>query len=177
MGRPFGIPVHISPYWFILAGVFIWVDAKFFEGDMAAGTRYTVAAAFVVLLYVSVLIHELGHSLVARGFGLPVRRILLYPLGGFSEIEREPPTPGQEFLVTAAGPVLSLVLGIASWCGTRELTSHSIPWSVLTLLMLANLFVAAFNALPGLPLDGGRMLHALIWKITGRPATATIAAA
>jgi Zn-dependent protease len=177
VGRPFGIPVHVSPYWFILAGVFVWIDARYFEGDMAGATRYAVAAAFVVLLYASVLIHELGHSLVARGFGLPVRRILLYPLGGFSEIEREPPTPGQEFLVSVAGPVLSLVLGIASWAGARELTSHSVPWSLLTLLMLANLFVAAFNLLPGLPLDGGRMLRAIIWKITGRPATATVAAA
>ena len=79
----------------------------------SSGVRYVVAAAFVVLLYVSVLVHELSHSLVARGFGLPVRRILLYPLGGFSEIEQEPPTPGQEFLVSAAGPLLSLVLAAA----------------------------------------------------------------
>ena len=71
--------------------------------------RYVVAAAFVVLLYASVLVHELCHSVVARGFGLPVRRILLYPLGGFSEIEREPPTPGREFLVSA-GPAISLAL-------------------------------------------------------------------
>ena len=66
--------------------------------------RYPVAAAFVILLYASVLVHELSHCVVARAFGLPVRRILLYPLGGFSEIEQEPPTPGQEFLVSVAGP-------------------------------------------------------------------------
>ena len=70
-----------------------------------------VAAAFVVLLYVSVLVHELSHSVVAKGFGLPVRRIVLYPLGGVSEIEREAPTPGREFAVAGAGPALSLVLG------------------------------------------------------------------
>ena len=63
-----------------------------------------VAAAFVILLYVSVLVHELSHSVVARGYGLPVRRILLYPLGGISEIEREAPTPGREFAVAGAGP-------------------------------------------------------------------------
>ena len=78
-----------------------------------------VAAAFVVLLYLSVLVHELSHSVVARGFGLPVRRILLYPLGGVSEIEREPQTPGREFLVSAAGPALSLLLGAAGWGLTK----------------------------------------------------------
>src|SRR6202012_28952 len=110
VGRPFGIPVHVSPYWFIIAGVFIIIYANDLSATLSGGTRYVVAAAFVVLLYVSVLVHELSHSVVARGFGLPVRRILLYPLGGFSEIEREPPTPGREFLVSAAGPALSLVL-------------------------------------------------------------------
>ena len=79
-------------------------------GTPTGGTRYVVAAVFAVLLYVSVLVHELSHSVVARGFGLPVRRILLYPLGGVSEIEGEPQTPGREFIVSAAGPFLSFVL-------------------------------------------------------------------
>jgi Zn-dependent protease len=177
VARPFGIPVHISPYWFVIAGVFILLYAQELDGTLTGGIRYVVAAAFVILLYLSVLVHELSHSVVARGFGLPVRRILLYPLGGFSEIEREPQTPAREFLVSAAGPVLSLVLGLASLEGTKVVALGTIPWIVLHALMLANLFVAAFNFLPGLPLDGGRMLRAVIWKLTGRPATATIAAA
>jgi Zn-dependent protease/CBS domain-containing protein len=131
----------------------------------------------VILLYASVLVHELSHSLVARGFGLPVRRILLYPLGGVSEIEREPQTPLREFLVSAAGPVLSLLLGYASMGLTRFVGEGSIPWIVLRQLMFANFVVAIFNFLPGLPLDGGRMLRAIIWKVTGKPAAATIAAA
>src|ERR1700749_190456 len=110
VARPFGIPVQVSPYWFLVAGVFIVLYANALAGTLSGGTRYVVAAVFVVLLYVSVLVHELSHSLVARGYGLPVRRILLYPLGGFSEIEREPPTPGREFVVSAAGPALSLAL-------------------------------------------------------------------
>ena len=137
-----------------------------------------MAAAFVVLLYVSVLIHELSHSLVARSYGLPVRRILLYPLGGFSEIEREPPTPGREFLVSAAGPALSLALAAAGF-GLMHVVSRGhhrrLPWS--TSSCWANLVVGIFNLLPGLPLDGGRMLRAVIWKLTGRQSTATIAAA
>ncbi|HEY6791204.1 MAG TPA: site-2 protease family protein [Trebonia sp.] len=177
VGRPFGIPVHISPYWFIIAGIFILIYAGDLDGTLSGNVRYAVAAAFVVQLYASVLVHELSHSVVARGFGLPVRRILLYPLGGFSEIEREPPTPGQEFLVSAAGPLLSLVLGFAALWSTRIVAEYTIPWLVLRELMYANFVVAAFNFLPGLPLDGGRMLRAVIWKLSGRPATATIVAA
>ena len=112
VARPFGIPVYVSPYWFIIAGVFIVIYANDLSASLSGDMRYVVAAAFVVLLYVSVLVHELSHSVVAKGYGLPVRRILLYPLGGVSEIEREAPTPGREFVVAAAGPALSLVLGL-----------------------------------------------------------------
>ena len=177
LGRPFGIPVYISPYWFVIAGVFIFVYANDLAATLHGSTRYLVAAAFVVLLYLSVLVHELSHSVVARGFGLPVRRILLYPLGGFSEIEREPQTPGREFLVSAAGPALSLALAGLGYGLTHVVAAGTIGGTLVSQLMWANLVVGGFNLLPGLPLDGGRMLRAVIWKITGRPGTSTIAAA
>ncbi len=176
VARPFGIPVFVSPYWFVIAGVFIVIYANDLSTSLHGSTRYVVAAAFVVLLYLSVLVHELSHSVVALGYGLPVRRILLYPLGGISEIEREPQTPGREFCVSAAGPALSLLLGAAGWGLTRVVTA-GIGGSLVRQLMFANIIVGIFNLLPGLPLDGGRMLRALVWKLTGRPATATIAAA
>jgi CBS domain-containing protein len=106
-----------------------------------------------------------------------VRRILLYPLGGFSEIEREPPTPGREFLVSAAGPALSLALAGAGFGLMHVISRDSIPGALVWQLGWANLIVGLFNLLPGLPLDGGRMLRAVIWKLTGRQSTATIAAA
>jgi Zn-dependent protease/CBS domain-containing protein len=177
LARPFGIPVYISPYWFVIAGVFIFVDANNLASTFHGATRFVVAAAFVVLLYLSVLVHELSHCVVARGYGLPVRRILLYPLGGFSEIEREPQTPGREFLVSAAGPALSLLLAAGGWGLTHVVTAGTIGGTLVSQLMWANLVVGAFNLLPGLPLDGGRMLRAVIWKVTGRPGTSTIAAA
>ena len=177
LARPFGIPVYISPYWFVIAGVFIFVYANDLASTFHGVTRFVVAAAFVVLLYLSVLVHELSHSVVARGFGLPVRRILLYPLGGFSEIEREPQTPGREFLVSAAGPALSLLLAAGGWGLTHVVTAGTIGGTLISQLMWANLVVGGFNLLPGLPLDGGRMLRAVIWKVTGRPGTSTIAAA
>jgi Zn-dependent protease len=177
IARPFGIPVTISPYWFLIAGVFIIVYANDLAGRLNGSTRYIVAAAFVVLLYLSVLVHELSHSLVARGYGLPVRRILLYPLGGISEIEREPETPGREFTVSAAGPALSLVLAGVGYGLMKVVPDGTIGWIIVSQFRWANLVVGLFNLLPGLPLDGGRMLRAIIWKVTGRPGTATIVAA
>ena len=176
VARPFGIPVYVSPYWFIIAGVFIVIYANDLSASLSGGMRYVVAAAFVVLLYVSVLVHELSHSVVARGYGLPVRRILLYPLGGVSEIEREAPTPGREFAVAGAGPALSLVLGAVGW-GLAQVAPYGVTGALIRQLMVANIIVGLFNLLPGLPLDGGRMLRAVIWKITKKPTTATIAAA
>jgi Zn-dependent protease/CBS domain-containing protein len=176
VARPFGIPVHVSPYWFIIAAVFIVIYANDLSSTISGNTRYVVAAAFVVLLYLSVLVHELSHSVVARGYGLPVRRILLYPLGGISEIEREAPTPGREFAVAAAGPALSLVLGAIGW-GIAKAVPYGVTGLVVKELMYANFIVGFFNLLPGLPLDGGRMLRAVIWKVTKKPAAATIGAA
>jgi Zn-dependent protease/CBS domain-containing protein len=177
VARPFGIPVYISPYWFAIAGVFILIYANDLASTLHGDVRYVVAAAFVVLLYASVLVHELSHSVVARGFGLPVRRILLYPLGGISEIDREPETPAREFLVSAAGPGLSLVLAVVGWGLTKVVTAGTIPGTLVSQLMWANLVVGIFNLLPGIPLDGGRMLRAVVWKLTGRPGTATLFAA
>jgi Zn-dependent protease len=178
IARPFGIPVYISPYWFVIAGVFVVLYA---HGYTRAGISpihgYVVAAAFVVLLYASVLVHELSHSVVARAFGLPVRRILLYPLGGFSEIETEPATPGREFLVSGAGPALSLVLAAVGFGLDRAFHPGGILGTLLVQLVVANLLIGIFNLLPGLPLDGGRMLRAGVWKLTGRPGSGTVAAA
>ncbi|MGH3300413.1 MAG: site-2 protease family protein [Streptosporangiaceae bacterium] len=180
VARPFGIPVFISPYWFLVAAVLVvlYSNSGSLPGTVQGSVpRYLVAVAFVVLLYLSVLVHELSHSLVAIGFKLPVRRILLYPLGGFSEIEQEPPTPGREFLVSAAGPAMSLALaGIG--IGLNVLASpHGIPRVLIDRLILANAVVGGFNLLPGLPLDGGRLLRAGLWKLTGRNSYSTVLAA
>jgi Zn-dependent protease len=188
IARPFGIPVFISPYWFLIAGLFVFLYARGLAQSVPDQLRYPIAAAFVVLLYASVLVHELSHCVVARAFGLPVRRILLYPLGGFSEIEREPPTPGREFLVSAAGPAMSLALAGGGFVlfkavhggvfvPSREVHVGGVVSILLDQLVFANLLVGIFNLLPGLPLDGGRMLRAGVWKLTGRPGQATVAAA
>ncbi len=191
IARPFGVPVYISPYWFLVAALVV----VFYAGSLPNSirpdwVRYAVAATFVVLLYASVLVHELSHCVVARAFGLTVRRILLYPLGGFSEIEQEPPTPAKEFAVSVVGPLTSLALagigfGLNVALDLGRVPSRAdvlaagggIPGILIDQLILANLVVGVFNLLPGLPLDGGRILRAAVWKVTGRPGTATIAAA
>jgi Zn-dependent protease len=180
IARPFGVPVYISPWWFLVAAVLVVLYSK---SGIVPGTvhgsvaRYLLGVAFVVLLYLSVLVHELSHSIVAIKFGLPVRRILLYPLGGFSEIEQEPPTPGQEFLVSAAGPAISLAIaGIGA--GVNALfPSHGIAKVLIEFVVLANVLVGVFNLLPGLPLDGGRVLRAGLWKLTGKSEYSTVLAA
>jgi Zn-dependent protease len=180
IARPFGIPVFISPYWFLVAAVLVvlYSNSSTLPGTVQGSVpRYLVSVAFVVLLYLSVLVHELSHSLVALSLKLPVRRILLYPLGGFSEIEQEPPTPGREFLVSAAGPAMSLALAGVG-IGVNVLASpHGIAGVLIDRLILANVVVGVFNLLPGLPLDGGRLLRAGLWKLTGRGAYSTVLAA
>jgi Zn-dependent protease len=178
IARPFGVPVYVSPYWFLVAGLFVLFYASSLPSTVHPnGVRYLVAAAFVILLYASVLVHELSHCVVARAFRLSVRRILLYPLGGFSEIEQEPPTPAKEFLVSVAGPLTSLALAGCGFGLNLALDPGGIPRVLIDQLIIANLLVGVFNLLPGLPLDGGRILRAGVWKFTGRPGTATIAAA
>jgi Zn-dependent protease len=177
IARVLGIPIYISPYWFFVAALLVYLYAHSLESNVQPEhVRYLVSAAFVILLYASVLVHEISHCVVARAFHLSVRRVLLYPLGGFSEIEEEPPTPAQEFLVSGAGPALSFGLALVA-AGLTKVFPYGLPNLLIDQLFRANLLVGIFNLLPGLPLDGGRMFRAGIWKVTGKAVTATIAAA
>nr|WP_084958334.1 site-2 protease family protein [Thermoactinospora rubra] len=181
MGRPFGIPIYVSWTWFIVAAVItVWFaeDFRVWAPHLSVVGSYLVAFAFAVLLYVSVLLHELAHSVAAKLYGLRVRRITLYLLGGVSEIESEPRSPGREFVIAAVGPLLSLGLaGIGFVADAAVFDGGGIAELLVRQLWLANLIVGVFNLLPGLPLDGGRMLRAGVWKVSGDPAAGTTAAA
>ncbi|GAB3898545.1 site-2 protease family protein [Microbispora bryophytorum] len=194
MGRPFGIPVYVSPTWLIVAAFITYsfqpVFAASLPGYGLVGSS-VVALVFAVLLYASVLLHELAHCVVAKHYGLPVRRITLYMLGGVSEIEREPETAGREFNVALAGPLLSLGLAAIGYLvsAVAFVTGPVDPLSMfmrppdglvpvlIWQLWSSNLIVGVFNLLPGLPLDGGRMLRAAVWKIRRDAGTGTTAAA
>ncbi|MEV4178183.1 site-2 protease family protein [Nonomuraea sp. NPDC049709] len=181
MGKPFGIPVYVSWTWFLVAAfitVMFGPQMRQMLPELDSVAAYGVAFLFAVLLYVSVLLHELAHSVLAKAYGLPVRRITLYLLGGVSEIEKEPPTPGKEFMVAAAGPALSLGLaGIGLAADVWVINNGGILEVLTWQLWFANLIVGVFNLLPGLPLDGGRMLRAGVWKLTSNPGSGTIVAA
>lgn len=179
LGRIAGIPVYVSPTWFLVAAVITIGGREMVQGylpELSAGTAHAVAFAFAVLLYASVFVHELGHALTALRLGLPVRGITLHFLGGHTEIERDAPTPGRDLVVSAAGPLLSLVLG-----GLGLVAEQAIDHRVLGFLMwelgVANLIVGIFNVLPGLPLDGGHMLRAAVWRVTGDENRGTVVAA
>ncbi|MFI6935041.1 site-2 protease family protein [Streptomyces sp. NPDC050287] len=179
MGRPFGVPVYVAPSWFLVAALITWV----FGGQLdrvlpeLGAARYLVSLFFAVAFYASVLVHELAHTVAALRFKLPVRRIQLQFFGGVSEIEKEAETPGREFWLAFVGPLLSLALSGLFYLALQPVEPDTVPGVLLAGLMVSNLIVAAFNLLPGLPLDGGRMLRAVVWKITGKPMTGTIAAA
>ncbi|MEX3106995.1 site-2 protease family protein [Streptomyces sp. ST1015] len=179
MGRPFGVPVYVAPSWFLVAALITWVFGGQLDRvlpELGAG-RYLVALFFAVAFYASVLVHELAHTVAALRFELPVRRIQLQFFGGVSEIEKEAETPGREFWLAFVGPLLSLVLSGVFYLAMLLVEPGTVPGVLLAGLMISNLIVAIFNLLPGLPLDGGRMLRAIVWKVTGKPMKGTIAAA
>jgi Zn-dependent protease/CBS domain-containing protein len=178
-GKPFGIPLFVAPSWFLIAALSTYLVGQYLsdQNDISETTAYVGGALFVVLLYLSVLVHELAHSLVARTLGLPVRRIVLLIIGGVSELEREPETPGREYLVALAGPLVSLFLAGVALAISGALPSDSTSQVVLAEVGVANGFLAGFNMLPGLPLDGGRVFRAAVWWKTRDPMRATVAAA
>lgn len=136
---------------------------------------YWLAGAFAsLLLFASVLVHELAHSIVARARGLPVRNITLFALGGVSNIEREPQSAGVEFWMALVGPLTSLAIGIVVWLSALTVFAHyGLLTALFAYLGVANLIVGGFNLLPAFPLDGGRVLRAAIWRVSGNLHTAT----
>lgn len=179
VGRAFGVPVHVSPSWFLIAALITVFFAPTIESRVPGigSARYLVSLLFAVLLYVSVFVHELSHTLTAKALGLPVRRITLQLLGGVSEIEREPDSAGKEYLIAMAGPLVSLLLAGVGFAVIGQLDEGTVARVLVGELALSNGLVAAFNLLPGLPLDGGRVLRAAVWAASGRPYAGTVAAA
>ena len=169
----------MTPSWFLIAALI----TVFFAPTVASrvpgigSARYLVSLLFAVLLYLSVFVHELSHTVVAKALGLPVRRITLQLLGGVSEIEREPESPGKEYLIAIAGPLISLLLAGIGFALVGLFGEGTVTRVLAGELALSNGLVAAFNLLPGLPLDGGRVLRAAVWAVSGRPHAGTVAAA
>jgi Zn-dependent protease len=168
VGRVAGVPVHLSASILLLAALVTIMYGGFVRTrlDLSPAASYAVGFGFVVCLLGSVLLHELGHALTARRFGIGVRGITLELLGGYTEMDRDAPRPRVDLLVSLAGPAVSLVLGLLAVGATTALPDRTLLNQVAFQLAVSNLLVAAFNALPGLPLDGGRALRAGVWAVT-----------
>ena len=180
VGRFFGVPLFLSPSWVFIALLITVTYAELVSEtveDISSAGSYAVAFAFAVLLAISLLAHELGHTAVSLAFGMPVRRVVIFLLGGVSEIEKEPDGPAQEYLVAVAGPLVSLLLAAGGGCLLPLADDGTIARTMIFLLVWSNLAVAVFNLLPGLPLDGGRLVRAGVWKASGSKLAGTRAAA
>ncbi len=138
--------------------------------------KYVAGVAFAVLLYLSVLLHEMSHAVMAQRYGLGVRSISLHFLGGATEIDSEARTPGQEFKVAVVGPLTSIAVGLVA-LGLFFVTPDGLLRLAVGGLAGANLVVGVLNLVPGLPLDGGRLLRAVVWRVTGSMHSGTIVAA
>ena len=175
LGKVFGIPIYLHYSWFIIFAYLTAVIAIDLLEDYSLGLRIIGGIATSLLFFGSVLAHELSHSLVAMKNGIPIRSITLFVLGGVAHITREAAKPKTELVMAIAGPACSLVLAFIFgmiwwllWGTVEEATLNPILW-----LASINVLLAAFNMLPGFPLDGGRVLRALLWQGTGNYRQAT----
>ena len=166
IGRIFGIDIAIHVSWFAILALFAFSLATGFFPAVYVwhpAAYWIVALIATLLLFVSVLAHELGHSLVALRQGIPVKSITLFILGGVASIEKDPASPGREAILAGVGPLVSLAIGVVTFALAQVLPGPEYFVAVLFYLGVANVSLALFNMLPGFPMDGGRVLRALLW--------------
>ncbi|WP_193611616.1 M50 family metallopeptidase [Nocardioides lijunqiniae] len=177
LGTIAGSDVLVSSSWFLIAGLIAYLYAPVVERaqpDMGVW-KYVAGLAFAVILYGSILLHEASHAIVARRFGFSVHSITLHFLGGMTSIEGESRTPRQEFWIAVVGPLTSLAVGGVG-VGLWFVTPDGLLLVAVEGLAGANLLVGVLNLVPGLPLDGGRVLKSAVWQATGNVHRGTIAA-
>jgi Zn-dependent protease len=185
LARIFGIRVGVGPSWFVALFLIIWwLGVEYFPRILSSSrtTDYLIAVAAALGYFLSLVLHELGHALMARRLGIPIAGIDLWFFGGLSKLRREPATPGEEFKIAAAGPAVTLLLlGACIGAGTLVASGHRFADVALTKegftttpamaligwLGLINAFLLVFNIIPAFPLDGGRIARAAIWRRTG----------
>ena len=180
LGRVLGVPIVAQPLWFVIVVIFTISFAPTVRNDvpsLSVNASYGIALAFVLLLYAAVLVHEIGHVVVAKSLGMQVNRVVLQFLGGASEVvEEQPGRPSREFLVAVVGPLTSVLLAGAGAALASALPEHTIGHLLAYGFAWTNAIVAGFNLLPGLPLDGGRVLRSVVWQVTKDKQRATAAA-
>ncbi|MDQ7841173.1 MAG: site-2 protease family protein [bacterium] len=180
LGTLLGIPVTINYTWFIAVWLVAWSLAGSYYPQQSPGfdenTYWAMGIVSAVLLFASVLAHEFGHALTARRFGMRTHAIMLFLFGGVAQVAEEPPSPRAEFLVAIAGPLTSLALAAALYAVSPVLGDRALG-TIVRYLVVVNLMLGVFNMIPGFPLDGGRVLRALLWRRSNNLPRATRIAA
>jgi Zn-dependent protease/predicted transcriptional regulator len=180
VARLFGIPVYVHFSWVVVFGLIAWTLATGYFPQRYPNLPVTsywakgLLASF--LFFVSIVLHELGHSLVARRSGIAIRSITLFIFGGVARLEKDPPDGRSEVRMAAAGPAVSLVLSVLFFGLGSLARPGGTAWAVARYLSLINLAVAVFNLVPAFPLDGGRLLRGLLWKSMGKARATRVAA-
>lgn len=178
LGTVAGIDITVATSWFAIIGLIAVLMAPRLEDVRPGlgGWAYLAGAAYAVLLYMSVLLHEISHALAALAFKMQVNSINLHFLGGATEIEGEAETPWREFVIAVVGPLTSIALGVIGVWSIDLFDEGLLRFSIGS-LAIANLIVGVLNLVPGLPLDGGRVLQSAVWAITRRRSVGVNAAA
>ena len=182
----FGIPVRFDYRWFVVFFFSVWLIAvNLGRGGMFVGSlrlqpvstvaAWTLGVITTLGLFLSVLVHELSHAFMGRAEGIEIEEIVLHPFGGLARLRNEPESPRAEFRIAIAGPAASFLIGIVSFVLLLPIvrSGYSVIAGVLLLLCAGNLLLAIFNLFPGYPLDGGRVLRAILWRRTGNIREAT----
>ncbi len=181
LGRVWNVPIGLDTSWFLIFGLITWSLAvgtwpAAYPG-LSPATYWLMGGLTSLLFFGSVLAHELAHAFFALRNGIPVSGITLFFFGGVAQIRQEPKSPGAEFRIAIAGPLASLGLALLFW--RLSILSAGVPYAAEPSIWLArtNFTLALFNLIPGFPLDGGRVLRALVWRVTGSFRQASQAAA
>ncbi len=184
LGRILGIPIGLDLSWFLVFALLTWSLASDYYptrfASWSGGLYWAMGAVTAIALFASVLLHELGHAVAAKGFRVPVRRIRLMIFGGVAELGDQSPSATSEFVIALAGPLVSIMLaaGMAvTWLALQAFDIFDPLIGLLGYLASVNLMLAVFNMVPGFPLDGGRVLRAIVWGVTDDMRKATVIAA
>ncbi len=181
IGKILGIPIYLDYSWFLILALLTWVLAQsYFPLEFKNWTKFSywlVGFITSIFFFLSILLHELSHSIIARKYKLKVKRITLFLFGGVAEISKEPPKSSAEFWIAAAGPITSFALAAIFYLLAKVFVHIQYFAASFQYLALINFILAIFNLIPGFPLDGGRIFRAIVWAITKNYKQATTIAA
>jgi Zn-dependent protease/predicted transcriptional regulator len=181
LGRIFNIPIDLDYSWFLIFILLTWMLAiSYFPAEFHNWPPllyWLTGGVTAAMLFVSVLLHELGHSVIALRYRIPVRRITLFIFGGVAQIESEPPNAISEFFIAVAGPVVSLALAVVFSIVKPAVAGIEPLWGIAKYLAYINFALVIFNLIPGFPLDGGRVFRAIVWAVTKNLRRSTLTAA